>query len=87
MSRLSILQSQLADVQARLVVLRTAWDKAADHKGYSLGFGESSATRQDFATLDAAYKRLQAEERSLSEQIDILNGTETGSSVAVFTTP
>ena len=87
MSRLTRLATRLASVQARIANIEAAYPTLAKHKSYSKGFGELSSTYQDFGPLANEYRLLLEQEEALSEQIDILNGTETGSSVASFTEP
>ena len=87
MSKLTRLATTLARVQARIADIELAYPTLAKMKSYSKGFGELSATYQDFGAIAKEYRDLLEQEESLSEQIDVLNGTETGSSVASFTTP
>ena len=87
MSRLTRLASQLARIQARIAVIETAYPAIVQVKSYSKGFGEVSATYQDFGPVAREYRELLAAEESLSQDIDALDGTETGSSVATFVLP
>lgn len=87
MSLLTRLSAELVQVQARIAEIEAAYPTLAKHKSYSKGFGELSATYQDFGAVATEYRTLLARQETLSQQIDDLNGTETGSSVAAFIQP
>jgi len=87
MSRLTRLAARLAQVQARIAEIEDAYPTLAKMKSYSKGFGELAATYQDFGPLAAEYRQLLDQEDALSEQIELINGTETSSSVATFCVP
>lgn len=84
MSQLTILTARLAKVQARIADIEAAYPTLAKTKSYSQGFGEVSATYQDFGAVASEYARLLEQETVLQGQIDAINGTETGSSIAAF---
>lgn len=84
MSRLTRLSARLSKIQARIAEIEAAYPTLAKHKSYSKGFGELSATYQDFGPMASEYRALLAQEDAISEQIEMLSGTETASSVATF---
>jgi hypothetical protein len=86
MSRLTRLSARLVQVQARIAEIEASYPTLTKYKGYSKGFGELSATYQDFGAVGREYRELLAQEDAIEDQIDNLTGTETGSAVATFYT-
>ena len=87
MSQLSRLQTRLTRIQARIAEIEAAYPTLAKHKSYSKGFGEVSATYQDFGAVAREYDRLLDQEAALQDQIDAISGTYTTSGIAAFYGP
>ncbi len=87
MSQLSRLQARLTRVQARIAEIEAVYPDLIKYKSYSKGFGEVSATYQDFGAVAKEYDRLLAQESALQDQVDALAGTYTTSGIAAFYGP
>ena len=87
MAQISTLQARLTRVQARIAEIEAVYPDIIKHKSYSKGFGETSATYQDFGAVAKEYERLLAQESALQDQVDALSGTYTTSGIAAFYGP